>query len=119
MLLGKYKAYNSLVHYFEKKKYIIKNNLNETHAATKAKIHWPFNNTNYVELLYALYVKGLGRENNMSIIKLSEHLQQVIDIVPKDIYKTYQDIKNRKKSRTLFLDELSTGILSEMNKSEE
>ena len=119
MLLGKYKAYNSLVHYFEKKKYIIKNNLNGTHAAIKAKIHWPFNNTNYVELLYALHAKGLGRKNNMSIIKVSEHLEQIFDITPKDIYKTYQDIKNRKKSRTLFLDELSTGILSEMNKSEE
>ncbi|QVY66865.1 RteC domain-containing protein [Polaribacter sp. Q13] len=119
MLLGKYKAYDSLVTYLDKKKYIIKNNLNETHAIIKAKIHWPFNNTNYVELLYALYVKGLGRENNMTIIKVSEHLQQVFDITPKDIYKTYQDIKNRKNSRTLFLDELSTGIISEMNKSEE
>jgi hypothetical protein len=119
MLLGKHKAYNSLVIYLDKKKYIIKNNLNGKHAVIENKIHWPFNNTNYVELLYALYSKGLGRKNNMSIIKVSEHLQQVFDITPKDIYKTYQDIKNRKNSRTLFLDELSTGIISEMNKSEE
>ena len=52
-------------------------------------------------------------------MQVSKKLQQLFDFEPKDIYKTYQDIKNRKNSRTLFLDELSTSLLIEMDKSEE
>ncbi|MBN4058083.1 RteC domain-containing protein, partial [Olleya sp. AH-315-K02] len=35
-----------------------------------------------------------------------------------DFYKVYSEIKVRKKSRTKFLDELSIGLSSEMNKSD-
>ncbi|MDT0652030.1 RteC domain-containing protein [Autumnicola edwardsiae] len=35
------------------------------------------------------------------------------------MYKTFQDIKNRKNSRTLFLDDLSASLLIEMDKREE
>lgn len=121
MLLGKYKAYYALVEYLEEKSHILKNNLNGkvvTYSTTK-KVHWPFTNTDFVELLYALCIKGLGRQDNLSIIKVSEKLQEVFDFTPKDIYKTFQDIKNRKNSRTLFLDQLATSLLIEMDKSEE
>lgn len=119
MLLGKYKAYDSLLTYLDKRKWRIKNKINGIDTSIVTKIHWPFNNTSYVELLYALYNKGLGSKKNLSIIKVSEHLQQAFDFVPKDIYKTFQGIKNRKNSRTLFLDELTETMRLEMNKSDE
>ncbi|QIE59309.1 hypothetical protein G5B37_06945 [Rasiella rasia] len=121
MLLGKYKAYDYLVTYFDEKKDRVRNGLNGKHNSIKPmeKIDWPFSNTDYVELLYALCSKGLGKQNNQGIMQVSKKLEQLFNIEPKDIYKTFQDIKNRKKSRTLFLDELSTSLLSEMDKSEE
>ncbi|WP_417364020.1 RteC domain-containing protein [Galbibacter sp.] len=121
MLLGKYRAYYSLLHYMDAKKRNIKNNLNGKLVTTEPidKMHWPFSNTDYVELVYALCAKGLGKQNNQGIMQISKKLQQLFDVEPKDIYKTYQDIKNRKNSRTLFLDELSTSLLIEMDKSEE
>jgi len=121
MLLGKYKAYNSLVFYLDKKKFNIRNSLNGSKSLIKPiqKMHWPFSNTDYVELLYALCAKGLGKQDDQSIMNVSKKLQQVFDFVPKDIYKTFQDIKNRKNSRTLFIDHLSTSLLIEMEKSEE
>ena len=61
----------------------------------------------------------MGKQDNQSIMQISRKLQQLFDLEPKDIYKTYHDIKNRKNSRTLFLDELSTSLLIEMDKSEE
>lgn len=120
MLLGKYRAYFSLVHYMAEKKRSIKNNLNDKLITTKPieKLHWPFSNTDYVEILYALCAKGLGKQDNHSIMQVSKKLQQLFDFEPKDIYKTYQDIKNRKNSRTLFLDQLSTSLIIEMDKSE-
>ena len=121
MLLGKYNAYKSLTQYLNIKMQKIKNGLNGSMISitNSGKLHWPFSNTDYVELLYALYSKGLGTKDNLSIAKVSERLQQVFDFTPKDIYKTYQEVKNRKKSRTPFLDELTASLLDAMNKSEE
>ena len=104
MLLGKYKAYDYLVTYFDEKKDRVRNGLNGKHKSIKSmeKIDWPFSNTDYVELLYALCSKGLGKQNNQGIMQVSKKLEQLFNIEPKDIYKTYQDIKKRKNSRIAY-----------------
>jgi len=121
MLLGKFKAYTSLINYMDQKKHFIKSRVNGSVVNIKSteKIPWPFTNTDWVELLYALCAAGMAKQNGLSIIKISKILQEVFDFTPKEIYKTFQDIKNRKNSRTLFLDQLTTSLLSEMDKSEE
>lgn len=122
MLLGKYKAYNLLVIYLDERLFRLKNNGNGKSIKSNGiqKIPWPFSNTDWVEFVYALSAAGITKQNDLSIIKLSNTLQNIFDIKPSEkIYKTYQDIKNRKNSRTLFLDLLSTSLISEMNKSEE
>lgn len=121
MLLGKYRAYDLLIPYLDEKKYKTRKGLNGKLKTIKPieKIHWSFSNTDYVEMLYALCAKGLGKQDSQGIMQISKKLQLIFDVEPKDIYKTYQDIKNRKNSRTLFLDELSTSLLIEMDKSEE
>jgi hypothetical protein len=108
MLLGKFKAYNLLVVYLDERLFKLKNKLNgkSVKSNTTEKIPWPFTN--------------IANQNDLSIIKLSNKLQEIFDFKPTGkIYNTYQDIKNRKHSRTLFLDSLSTSLISEMNKSEE
>ncbi|WP_238988409.1 RteC domain-containing protein [Aureibaculum marinum] len=121
MLLGKFKAYISLINYMDQKKHSIKNKLNGNSVNIKPteKIPWPFTNTDWVELLYALSASGIAKQKGLSIIRISKILQEVFDFTPKEIYKTFQDIKNRKNSRTLFLDQLTASLLSEMDKSEE
>lgn len=121
MLLGKYKAYDYLVTYFDEKKDRVLNGLNGKHKSIRSmeKIDWPFTNTDYVELLYALCSKGLGKQSNQGIMQVSKKLEQLFNIELRDIYKTFQDIKNRKNSRTLFLDQLATSLQIEMDKSEE
>jgi hypothetical protein len=121
MLLGKFKAYTFLINYMNQKKHAIKNRMNGNSVNRKPseKIPWPFTNTDWVELLYSLSAAGIAKQNGLSIIKISKILQEVFDFTPKEIYKTFQDIKNRKNSRTLFLDQLTASLLSEMDKSEE
>ena len=121
MLLGKFKAYNLLVKYMEQKHYALKHRPNGSILNSKMvnKIEWPFTNTDWVELVYALWSAGKSKKNHLSIVKLSQMLKEIFDFEPKDIYKTYQDIKNRKNSRTLFLDQLTSSRLLEMDKSEE
>ncbi|MCG2459454.1 RteC domain-containing protein [Flavobacteriaceae bacterium F89] len=120
MLLGKYQAYNSFIVYLDNRLFNLRNSRNGRMVPDPSKkLHWPFSNADYVELLYALCAKGLGRQDNLSMMKVSKRLQEIFDFVPKDIYKTFQSIKGRKNSRTLFLDELAISLLSEMDKSEE
>ena len=121
MLLGKFKAYNKLVIYLDERLFKLKNNLNKkkVELCVTEKIHWPFTNSDWVELVYALWYNGLRNQNGLSIMKVSQKLQEVFNYTPRDIYKTNQDIKGRKNSRTLFLDQLATSLLSEMDKSEE
>ena len=122
MLLGQYKGYCSLVNYLDERLFNLQDKLNTrpTISNKSEKIPWPFTNADWVELVYALSAAGLGKQNNMNIIKISQKLQEIFDYEPsKDIYKTFQDLKNRKKSRTQFLDFVTTALLSEMNKSEE
>ncbi len=120
MLLGKYQAYNSFIVYLDNRLFKFENSLNGNMVLDPLKkLHWPFSNSDYVELLYALCAKGLGRQDNLSIMKVSKRLQQVFDFTPKDIYKTFQSLKGRENSRTLFLDELAISLFLEMDKSEE
>lgn len=120
MLLGKLKAYHQFIVYLENRLFKLENSRNgKTILNPENKLHWPFSNTDYVELLYALCLRGLGKHDKQSIMKVSQSLQQIIDFKPKDIYKTFQDIKGRKNSRTLFLDELAKTLLVEIDRSEE
>lgn len=64
------------------------------------------------------FTQKVSVSKTICIVKIAESLSQIFDIEPKDIYKTYQDIKYRKKSRTLFLDELTVSLISEIDKSE-
>lgn len=121
MLLGKLNAYNRLVAYLEDRLYNLEHpsKLNGYLMGKNEKLNWPFTNTDWVELVYALHSAGIAKQNKLSIRKVSNIMQEIFDFTPKEIYKTYQEIKNRKNSRTLFLDQLALSLLSEMDKSEE
>ena len=91
MLLGKFKAYSLLVFYLEERLFKLKNNLNGKIVPLNSteKIPWPFSNTDWVEFVYALSAAGIKKQNDLSIIKLSNKLQEVFDVNPSDkIYKT-------------------------------
>lgn len=120
MLLGKFKAYSSLVIYLEQRLYELKiNNSQEGKNTPSEKMPWPFSNTDWAELVYALWFAGLKRQKELSIIHVSQKLQEVFDHEPTDIYKSFRDMKNRKLSRTIFLDQMTTSLLFEIDKSEE
>lgn len=121
MLLGKFHAYTKFVAYLDQRLFNLKSSTRslQNDPNEQKKLSWSFSNTDWVELVYALYAAGLGKNDRLSIIKVSKLLQQSFDFEPKDLYKTFQEIKKRKNSRTLFLDHLSTSILNEMDKSEE
>jgi len=121
MLLGKFNAYTQLVTYLNNRLYNLDPHVvtTEIPKIKAEKLIWPFSNTDWVELMYALSSAGMAQRNQIGIKKVSKRMEDVFDFSPKDLYKTYQNIKNRKNSRTLFLDALTTSLLSDMDSSEE
>lgn len=121
MHLAQLKANNLLVSYLEERRLKLKNNFDSNCLSNNSsnKTPWPFSNADWVELVYALWCVGLKSQNGLSIIQVSKKLQEIFDYEPKDIYKSYRYMKNRKISRTIFLDRMAASLLFEMDKSEE
>lgn len=120
ILLAKYKAYDLLLVYLERRLVNLKKGVNGSDGLKQVKkLRWPYGNTAFVELSSALCAGGLHVQNNISIIEVTRRLQEVFDVEPKDIYNIRKEISKRKHSRTVFLDMLTTTLLAELDKNEE
>ncbi len=121
MLLGKLKGYNSLLIYLQnrlidiakipKKGSLEINNL--------LNLQWTSTKADLTELIYALHHSKVINNGNIGIKEIAIAMQQLLQFDLGDFYKIYSEIKTRKISRTKFLDELSAGLRSQMDKSEE
>lgn len=116
MLLAKLRAYKLLLQYLDHRLV----SLNHSDAQINGllfsdKLPWPFGDVAFAEMVYALFHAGLKNEN-LTIIQIYRKLQEVFDVEIKDIYKLFQEMKSRKKSRTAFLDKLMQALLEEMER---
>jgi hypothetical protein len=86
---------------------------------TGPKEKWTSNQVDYVEMLYA--VKELGAINNgqTTVQKLHQLFSKILIVPDIDIYEKYQDIKSRKKNKTVFIDKLRDTLRSKIDKSDE
>ena len=119
LLLGKTLANKRLIKYLE----VRLKNLNRRNGS---KVKHPFNDFKWtsskaalVELIYALNNSRAINNGNMELKEIVIRFQEIFDFDLKDFYKTYSEIKARKKSRTKFLDELSSGLLFRMDKEDD
>ena len=72
---------------------------------------WTFNKTDLVELIYALVALGVFNNGNAEIKSIVSFFQTVFHVDLGSYYHKYQDITNRKKERTVFLDKLKLALL--------
>jgi hypothetical protein len=67
------------------------------------------------ELVYALYHSGAVNNGNAEIKEIANALQRTFNFDLGDFYRTYTEIRARKKSRVKFLDELSSRLISRLD----
>lgn len=121
MLYGKVKAYNSFVIYLQNRltqKNII-NNTSQTEFSPNNNLKWTSSKSALTELVYALHHSRVINNGNVDIKDIALSMQHLFNFDLTDFYKTYSEIKARKKSRSKFLDELSTNLISQMDNSDE
>ncbi len=119
-LLAQYTANKKLVYFYEERLERIKNDEvlgSNTHYNADI-LSWSSSKTDLVELIYALYHSKVINGGKTDIISISRIFEKVFNIELGEIYKTYSEIKERKKNRTKFLDEISHDLQREILRSE-
>ncbi|GMN08396.1 RteC domain-containing protein [Croceitalea sp. MTPC5] len=118
LLLAKLWANKRLIKYLEERlKSLNKRNGKKVNGVLKG-LKWTSSKAALVELIYALNHSRSINNGHIELKEIVSRFQEIFDFDLKDFYKTYSEIKARKKSRTKFLDELSEGLLFRMNKED-
>lgn len=74
-------------------------------------LKWTGNRIDLIELIYALHTQKVLNNGNTDIKELSKFFGQIFnEDIEESIYRSYIDIKNRKSSRTKFLNTLSANL---------
>ncbi|MES3019851.1 MAG: RteC domain-containing protein [Bacteroidota bacterium] len=80
---------------------------------------WTGNQTDLVELLYALVESGCLNNGNIQIKSAMLFFQSIFKVDLKYYYHKFTDISNRKKERTVFLDKLKDCLTKKLDSKNE
>lgn len=72
-----------------------------------------------IELLYALQSSGSFNNGSIDLKSLAVTIESLFDIDLGNYYRVFQEIRLRKQSRTIFLDQLKEQLIKRMDESNE
>lgn len=117
-IVAKIIAFTRLEVYLNKELDNIRFNSNNPHVedlGTLEKIRWTGSKISLIELIYSLYSSGVLNDGNCKINELTELFEQMFHFPIDDIYRGFQDIRARKKNKTVFLDTLKEALNRKIN----
>jgi len=118
LLLAKLKANRKLVIYLEQRLKSIGRRNGHTISFNK-QLNWTATKTDMTELAYALKSSGAINNGKVNLKEIVRALEIAFSFNSGDPYRNYSEIQIRKKSRTKFLDELTFGFISNLDKGNE
>jgi hypothetical protein len=77
---------------------------------SKPAFKWTESKTALIELIYALHTQKVFNEGKADIAVIAKGFEKIFDINLGDIYRANNEIKNRKKNKTKFLDVLRENL---------
>jgi hypothetical protein len=90
----------------------------EVHTALKIRETWTASKTDLAELIYALDTSKCINHGNIKLKALTTYLEDVFNVSIGDIYRIYLEIRDRKGSRTQFLDRLKDKLTERMDEAD-
>jgi len=90
----------------------------EVHTSLKVRETWTASKTDLVELIYALDTAKCINHGNIKLKCLASYLEDVFNVSIGDIYRIYLEIRERKGSRTQFIDRLRDNMTKRMDKAD-
>jgi hypothetical protein len=112
-------AHELLVSFLEKKLHHLHSNSSSIVEETTSNLSWTGNRIDFIELLYALQTQKVINNGSLEMKEFATAFGKMFNIELEDsIYRSYHDIKNRKSSRTKFLNTLSETLNNRMEEEE-
>lgn len=112
-------ANDELVKHIEDQINGLKKKKNKDEINHKSKLHWSGSKTDLAELIYALHSIKIINNGNTDIKEITAELGKIFNIeLNESIYRSYIDIKNRKNSKTKFIDNLSENFNKKIQEEE-
>ena len=93
-------------------------NEHEIDTEFKARETWTASKTDLAELIYALDTSKCINHGNIKLKAITSYLEDVFNISIGDIYRIYLEIRERKGSRTQFLDRLKDKLIERMDEAD-
>ncbi|AFL83725.1 RteC protein [Belliella baltica DSM 15883] len=87
-------------------------------TSVKQGLTWTAPKVQLIELIYALKASGVFNNGNADIKQIANALGCLFDKKLTDYYRTFQEIRGRKKSRTVFLDIMQERLVKWMEEGE-
>ncbi len=117
-ILAEYIALEKVQSYLEK----VQKDLNNINVSTltndqnaSSDLVWTETKASLVEIIYGLHSVAAINKGKIEVKKIAFWFEKIFNLDQLDIYKTYAEIKNRRGSRTKFLDSLSEELNKRMN----
>ena len=88
-------------------------------STIQTSLNWTASKTSLIELIYALHYQGVFDNGKADVKLIAKYFESVFNIELGDFYHTYLELRNRKMSRTKFLDTLRESLIKKMDEQEE
>ena len=85
----------------------------------KSALVWSDSKVALAELLYAFHASGVFNNSQADIKTIADCLCGIFNVKIGNIYKVFEEIRLRKKSRTVFLDSLRQNLIQRMDRDDE
>ncbi|MGB5272294.1 MAG: RteC domain-containing protein, partial [Eudoraea sp.] len=110
VLLGKFIASERMIIYLKNKL----RNFKTSFALQNYNLKWTSSKVSLTELIYALHSARAINNGNISIKHIADVFQSLFNLEIGDYYRSFSEMKLRKKDRTKFLNELSIAMINNM-----
>jgi hypothetical protein len=118
LLLAKLNANKRLLPYLENRLAKLEKHPVSMENEPACTLQWTGSKTALTEIIYALREANVLNGGSASLKEIAAVMQRTFNIELGDLYKIYSEIKQRKKNRTKFLDELALRLAEKMEKDD-
>lgn len=89
------------------------------HKTIHQNVTWTASKAALIELLYAIQTNGACNNGVIEVKQLATHFENIFNVKLGNYYRTFQELRIRKISRTNFLDQLKESLIKRMDESDE
>jgi hypothetical protein len=87
-------------------------------VAPKVKLSWTDSKVALIEVLYALHYQGCLNNGTADLKEIAAYFEVIFNVDLGDFYRTYLELRQRKKGRTKFIDGLQVMLNKKMDEQE-